>query len=335
MKKKKKKVNKRKFLSRIFFLIIIVVIIVVIAKKSGNKEKEDVSSTIFVNNVDVTRELEGKPYINKDNVLYLSIENISKTLDKNIYYEEETRKIITTSGTKVAAIDVDNNIVQVNSANIILSAGVLNYGTSFEIPVSELTNIYNIEAFTTENTAILSSMHEELVTVKTTAKTSLKEKTNGFSKTIQKLEEGTEVIYVGEAENKSWSKVLTYEGKMGYIKNKKITDKEYKRVKMEDDDFSSSTGDISQAIEINSSKLTYEKLNNFNVRKELIEGIISKAIDDNKFTFNINLQNVNIESKYLERFIIEFIPRIRGIGGKVMLTNNSSLSSAFLEENKL
>lgn len=335
MKKKKKKVNKRKFLSRIFFLIILIVIVIIISKNIGKKKDTEFETAIFVNNINITKELAENPYINKDDVLYLSIADIRNIFDKNIYFEEETRKIITTSGTKVAAIDVDNNICEINSASLFMSAGILDYGTNFLIPISELTNIYNIEAFTTSNSAILSSIHEEFITIKVTAKTSVKEKTSSMSKTIEKIETGTEVIFVSDTEKKGWIKVLTYNGNMGYIKNKKVSDKEYKRMKMNEDDFTSSAGDITNSIEINNTKLNYDNLKNFDNRKKIIENITSDIISKEKFTVNINLKDVNVEAKYLERFIIELMPRTKEIGGKVILTNNNILSNDFLTENKL
>ena len=74
-----------------------------------------------------------------------------------------------------------------------------------------MTNIYNIEAFITENSAIISSMYDELVTVKTLKKTSLKEKPSSFSKTVQKIANDKEMIYIDGSEKNGWTKVLTYE----------------------------------------------------------------------------------------------------------------------------
>ena len=76
-----------------------------------------------------------------------------------------------------------------------------------------MTNIYNIEVFVSENSAIINSLYEELITVKTVKKASIKEKTSIFSKTTQKLEQNAEVIYIEDAEKRDWIKVLTYERK--------------------------------------------------------------------------------------------------------------------------
>ena len=120
--KKKKKVNKKKFFSRIILLFVIIALVVVITKSLGeNKEAKD-QAHIIVNGEEITQSLLYKPYIDKDNTLYLSLEDIRKILDKNIYYEEETNKIITTLGTKVAAIDLENNQLEINTANLLLSS---------------------------------------------------------------------------------------------------------------------------------------------------------------------------------------------------------------------
>ena len=211
--KKKRKVNKKKFFSRIIFLILLIVLLIFIIKNIGSKDEKLPIVSIFINNENVSKKLLHEPYINKDKVLYLSKEDVSKIFDKNIYYEEEPKKIITTSGTKVAAIDVKNNIVELNSANIVLAAGILDYGDTFYIPVSDLKSIYNIESFVNEDAVIISSLYDEFITIKTTKKISVKEKTSSFSKTLQKLSKDEEVIFIGEAEKKGWIKVLSFKRK--------------------------------------------------------------------------------------------------------------------------
>lgn len=153
--KKKKKLNKKKFLSRIILLFVIIVLIIILIKNLGKKEEQKWKTSIIVNEEDVTKSLLDEPYIDKDNTLYLSIEDVQKLLDKNIYYEEESNKIITTSGTKVAAIDVTNNELELNTAKLSLASGVLNYEKNFYLPISEMTNIYNIEVFVSENSAVI------------------------------------------------------------------------------------------------------------------------------------------------------------------------------------
>ena len=121
MKKKKKKVNKKKLYSRIFLLLVIIILLVIVIKSFVKKDIPVLTSKVIISNSDVTADLSNAPYIDKDNILYISLEDVRKFFDKNVYYEESSQKIITTSGTKVAAIDVQNNILELNSATRILS----------------------------------------------------------------------------------------------------------------------------------------------------------------------------------------------------------------------
>lgn len=122
-------------------------------------------------------------------------------------------------------------------------------------------------------------------------------------------------------------------GNFGYVKSKNITEKEYKRQTMNDMGVSANTSDISNSIEITKDSLNIDSLNNFNSRKDIVEKIISDIISKEKFTVNINLENVDVDEKYLERFIIELKPRLKEIGANMEVTNNATLSDNFLEEN--
>ena len=111
-------------------------------------------------------------------------------------------------------------------------------------------------------------------------------------------------------------------GNFGYIKTKKITEKETKRTSMEDG-------------EINKNTLKLENLNDFAKRKETVSNIISDIISKGKFTVNLNLENVEAPREKLERFVIELLPRLKEIGGNVVVTNNNILDSSFLVQNGL
>lgn len=125
-------------------------------------------------------------------------------------------------------------------------------------------------------------------------------------------------------------------GNFGYIKTKKLKSKETKRTSMEESDFTSNVSDISSAIEVKKNVLNIENLNDFTKRKETISKIISDIISKGKFTVNLNLENVEIPKEKLERFVIELMPRLKEIGGSIVITNNNNiLSSNFLGQNGL
>lgn len=334
--KKKRKVNKKKLISRVFLLVIIIVLIIFIKNVFTKKEKPKYDASLFLRSENITETLSHAPYIDKDNVLYLNTQDIGMIFDKDIYFEEETKKVITTHETKVAAIDVANNTLELNSANLIITPGVLDYGNNqYMLPVSELTKVYNIEVFAGEKSAIIYSLYDEFITVKTTKKTSLKEKTNGFSKTLKKLEKDEELIYIGDTEKKGWTKVLSYDGKIGYVKNNKITDKEYKRSAMGEMGKTLKAENLDDAIKITNSSLRPEKLNNFTSRKEIIQKAISDMVSKEKYVVNLDLKDVEVEKGKLERFVMELVPRLKEIGGTIGITNNSILSSEFLQNHGL
>ena len=116
-----------------------------------------------------------------------------------------------------------------------------------------------------------------------------------------------------------------------YVKNKNVTDKEYKRISMNDIESLPDVSDISNAIEITKNDL--DNITVFDTRKDVVEKIISKIIEEEKFIVNINLEGIEIEEKYLERFIVELKPRLKEIGANIVITNNRILSDKFLEEN--
>ena len=333
---RKKKVNKMKLISRMLFLIIILTMIIfllnVVLKKSDTNVLE---FTLILDNKDITDSLQKSIYIDKDKKLYMSVEDIRNIFDKNIYFEEETGKLITTSGANVGAIDVNNNTFELNSATLALTYGVIKYDTGYYIPVSEITNIYNIEVWTTENSAVVSSLHKELTTVKNLKNLSLKKDNSFFSITLQKLDNEKEMIFIENAEKSGWIKVLTHEGKIGYVKEKDVGNKESIRTNMNESDFSSKSADVNNAIELNKKVIVSDNMKDFSSRKKIVEDTISNIISKDKYTVNFNLKEVEVEAKLLERFILELIPRLKEIGGSIVVTNNSILNSTFINDNNL
>ncbi len=333
--KKKRKLNKKKFIKRIIQLIIIVVLIIILVKFLTPKENTVEQNKLIVNNVDVTQSLASAIYFDGDNDIYLSVDDIKNIFDENLYCEESTNKIITTCRTKVGALDLSSNILEINTASIVLSKGILEYDSMKYIPLSELSSLYNIEISAKENMAIVNSLYNELITAKVTKNISLKEDTSSFSNTIEKIQKDDTIIFIENAEKKGWIKVLTYNGNFGYIKENNITEKTQVRANMDNTELTTKTADLENAIEINKKDVTAEKLSDFNKRKSLINNLVDKIISKEKFTINMNLKDVNIENEKLERFIIELLPRIREIGGVLVVTNNNILEQSFLTNNNI
>lgn len=338
MKKKRMKINKKKFIPRITLLIGIIILIIVIASNGGSKnETSQVAKTrLLVDAVDVTENLAHDINIDKNKVLYMSIDDIKNIFDKDLYFEEETGKIITTSGTKTAAIDINSNTMEVNSASLLLENSILKFENVVYIPVSEVTNIYNIEVKITDNTAVVLSLYKALTTVSAKKNIEIKENTGLFSKTIQKIEKGQELVFIENAEKNGWYKVMTYEGNIGLVKSSDVSEKKQIRIDMNDSDFTSKEPDLDNAIELTYRSLKTDNMKDFSSRKKIVEDTISSILSKEKYTVKLNFNKVEADSKLLERFIIELTPRLKEIGGSLAIINNDGLlSDKFLQSMNL
>lgn len=337
MKKKKMRINKRKFIPRVGLLVLILILIIIsINSSSKNEEISVIKPKLIVDTVDVTDNLVHDIYIDKSNMLYMSIDDIKNIFDKNLYFEEDTGKVITTCGTKTAAIDINNNTMEVNSASLLLENSIMKFENIVYIPASEITNIYNIEVKCTENSAVVLSLYKALTTVSANKNISLKEDTGLFSKSLQKIEKGQELVFIENADNNAWYKVLTYEGNIGFVKIKEVSEKKQIRINMEDSDFSSKEPDLDNSIELTYRSLKTDNLKDFSSRKKIVDDTISSIISKEKYTVKLNHSKVEVESKYLERFIIELIPRLKEIGASLAVVNNEDiLNEKFLRDMNL
>ena len=337
MKKKRLKINKKKFIPRIILLIGIIILLIIIANSGGKEETSQITKPrLIVDTVDVTENLVHEIYIDKNAVLYLSNDDIKNIFDKNLYFEEETGKIITTSGTKTAAIDINNNTMEVNSASLLLENSIMKIENVVYLPVSEITNIYNIEVKNTENTAVILSLYKALTTGSAKKNIALKEDTGLFSKTIQQIEKGQEIVFIENAEKNGWYKVMTYEGNIGLVKSNEVSEKKQIRIDMDDSDFTSKEPDLENAIELTYRSLKTDNMKDFSSRKKIVEDTISSILSKEKYTVKLNLNKVEVESNLLERFIIELIPRLKEIGASLAIINNDELlSDKFLQSMNL
>lgn len=101
---------------------------------------------------------------------------------------------------------------------------------------------------------------------------------------------------------------------------------------MSDEEFALGNANSENMISITKSIIKQEKLTDFKNRKELIQKIIEDMVKQEKFTVNLNLEKVEVPVETLERFMIELIPRLKELGGHLVITNNHILNSAFLSE---
>ncbi len=224
MRKKAEKKGIFKIIRNVIIVVILLVLVVLVLKYAVNYSREETDGmlNLLINNNNVTLRLKKDIYINENDVIYLSKEDVANFFDKYIYYDKENNLLITTYEKKMAELGINSNNIKINDSNVkILSGAILKEDTVY-IPISELSNVYNIEIDYNKDSKIITfdSLDREQKKADVSKKLSVKYKPTIFSKTVDKVEKAKKVIVL-EDEGK-WAKVRTDKGIIGYIKKNKI-----------------------------------------------------------------------------------------------------------------
>ena len=234
----KKEGNKN--LKTIRNVVIILVALIIIAlifafAKNFMKDEKDNKISMIINNRDVTERLKKEIFIDEKGVIYVSKADIANFFDEYIYNDEDSKQIITTYGTKVAAVSMEQNKMTVNGGAINILNTIVQKDNTYYMPFSEMNDIYNVEIKYIKDTNIITvdSLDKEQIKYTANKNISIKYKASGISKTIDKVKKGEKVIYISSTE-KGWAKVRTENGKIGYVKENKLTNKIYVRENIEE-----------------------------------------------------------------------------------------------------
>ncbi len=296
--RKNKTNNKiKKIITKIILFLIILFFVFKIFSKLKNKEIE-----LIIDNEKVTQDLSNKLY-NIDNTIFMSYEDIKKYIDNTIYNENDNL-IITTSNRKVACIEFDSNVININGTERQISSGAITLNQKTYLPISELKDVYNIDFNYSDksNIVIIDDLEKEQVTENAKKKVSVKIKQNLFSKTLTKVKKDEEVIFLSE-EGK-WTRVRTNDGYIGFIKTKKLTNKVIKR-----ENFIEEVNILkNDALKEDIRK---QDISNFKNRMNLIQKIFTEAIKNDKMQIKFILDSNN---EYSERFKIEANPIFKECG---------------------
>ena len=223
------KSKKGRIIFNIIVAIIFLLLIAGIFYISPNYVKEDREGKIgiLINNNDVTLSMKKDIYKDENNNIYLSREDVKNYFDKYINYDEETGEIITTSEINIARMHVGSNDISINGVEDTLNSQVLEKNDTIYIPFSEISEkVYdvNLNYIESTDTIVIDSLDRKQEKATITKNTNLKYKTTGFSRTLSKLKEGDEVIYIQDVED--WTQVRTKDGIIGYVKNDVLGKKE-------------------------------------------------------------------------------------------------------------
>ena len=227
--------KKKKTIIRIFIAIIAIIIICIAGYIANDyiilgKNK---TTNLVINNTNVTGNLKQDVFIDGDNI-YLSKQDLSNFFDKYIYEDEENNKIITTYEDKIATIGFDENEIEINGSTVATYAHAIEKDESIFIPITELKDVYGIEIEYIANTDIVTidSVSREQKKAIANGNLAVKSSTNFIAKTVDRVKKGDYVIVISD-DGKN-AKIRTANGKIGYVKSKKLANTVVTRQEIEE-----------------------------------------------------------------------------------------------------
>lgn len=211
----------KKIAIMIAVLVLIIVTVVVINKIKKEEANETIS--LIINNRNITTRLKHE-IKNKDGIIYISMDDIKNFFDKYIYIEEETDEVITTYDNKIASIGFEANKITLNGSVKKINACAIKNEEIVYLPMSEMLDVYNLELTNIESakTIALDSLDREQRKATLKATVSVRNQGKLFSKIADKAKKNSEVIVISETEGKTWTKIRTENGKIGYVKTNKL-----------------------------------------------------------------------------------------------------------------
>ena len=176
------------------------------------------TTNLVINNRNVTVDLRNDVLIEND-IIYLSEADITNFFDKHLYLEEETNKIITTYGNKIAEIGFDENVININGTDKEISAHAEEKNGEIYLPISEMADVYDIEIQNISETKVITmdSLDREQKRANVTKSAAVKSSSNFISRTVDRVEKGEAVIVISVDGN--YARIRTSDGKIGIIKS--------------------------------------------------------------------------------------------------------------------
>ena len=227
--------NEKKSKKRIVIILLVFILIVLAILGMGfayiDKVDENNKNTkLIINYTDVTNFLKSDIFINENDEIYLSKEDIANFYDEFIYYDEKYNQIITTSDNQIMCIKLESNKKEIDGIEYNLDNEIVEKNNKYFIPLSEIEEIYNIKVnyIKEKNTIVIDSLDRKLTVAESNKKNSVKNRYSFFSKTVDKVEKGENltIVPLNDEQKKEipedWVKVRTQNGKLGYVKKNSI-----------------------------------------------------------------------------------------------------------------
>lgn len=227
MARREKKNVKNNWILKIIVVAIFLVAAIVVIKISGNYKNNDIVGKInlVINNSNVTSDLKQDVFVDENDVIYISKDDIENFFDNYIYYDEKYNQIITGSSTKIANMVVGENTAIVNSAEIKLKSPVVERDNEYFIPFSELKGVYNVDIEYINNRVVVDSLDRKYQIATAAKDISVKSNPTTLSRTVDKVKAGDAVVISNREDDlvkSGWQKIRTSNGVLGYVKENNL-----------------------------------------------------------------------------------------------------------------
>jgi len=221
MRAKKEKKNGPNMFKKIIVVALFIFAVATIINIAPNYIRNEITDKVnlIINNNNVTKSLKFDVFIDEKDTVYISTKDVANFFDENIFYDNEYDMLITTSDTKIATIELNENEMEVNGAKQTIYAPAIEKEDEFYLPFSEMASVYNVEVSYIKDTNIVTidSLDREQKKGNSPKDLNVKYLPTTFSKTVDKIEKGDSVVVISEDED-GWVKVRTQNGKIGYVK---------------------------------------------------------------------------------------------------------------------
>ena len=228
---KEEKINIPRLILRIVIVAIILALMVFAIKIAPNYARDEFAdvTNLVINNNNITRNVKNDIII-EDNTIYLSTDDMKNFFDEYLIIEEENQRVITTSNTKTVVIPFTGTAIYVSGSDTTIGHSLLIKDDVIYMPITDLTDIYNIEVkySSDSNIVTIDSLNRKLVQATSEKNMSVKYLPTVLSRTVDKINEGDTLTLVLDRETgekvteDDWIRVRTQNGELGYVKQDDI-----------------------------------------------------------------------------------------------------------------
>lgn len=346
-KKTKLKIRKNSLLSKLILVIVLLIVVLVVFRYAGYFKREDNSKLQVIIQTNVNVELAHDVYIDDNDIIYFSEDDMKRYFDEDLYYEKNEsnmRRYFSASQNKILEITENANNMYVNGNFIKIKGKVMERNGVFYFPLSELTDVYNLEVDYLEdkNKLNIEKLSEAKVVSVVNRDTELKYKMTDISRTVRDLSQGETVTIIKEM-NKKWVKVKTSDYMVGYVKKSKLLDSEKERENLDIGNQYFNNFDVNNDIVITLDGSMYEefekKISTYEGRSELCAQISDKILqtivesDLSNKNLGVKIESTNVtDANNFYRFLEELKVYANSNGCYLIVTNNTGLDNNILNK---